>query len=907
VSKRHRSFLLASLLPAFLFGSVFAVVQAQNAGAPVVRQTRWSDPATWPERKVPAAGDKVTIARDKNVILDVSPPALGSLTIDGTLSFANNADLELTTEWILLHGELEIGTEARPHTRKATITLTNNIKDEDIGGMGGANDRVDRGIVVMGGTLNLHGDRQNTWTKLARTAESGSTSIEVLNAAGWRVGDEIVLASTDFDPRQAERRTISAVRANTITLDKKLDFMHFGKVTFDVDERGEVGLLTRNIHLQASADAEEAPFYGGHVMAMGASKMFVEGVEFQRMGQNLTLARYPIHWHLIGDARGQYIRNAAIHDTYNRCVTVHGTNFLRVENNVTYNTVGHCFFLEDGIEHGNEFVHNLAIQTKCHTSKPCVPTRLAAAGESADFDNRQAIRVNGQQSKDVLLPSDNTASSFWITNPDNTYRDNVAAGSDANGFWMSLPEHPNGKFEGSEISKATWPRRTPFREFKGNVAHSNYDSFMFDRNINVNNTFGVTGNAHMPKEDPADPNSKTMETVFENLTAYKNRNGGIWGRGEMHIFRNVKLADNAMGYTHASGSAGRDPFTSKVVDSLFVGETENVGNPRTDAEKAYGRSLPKPQMPDFPIRGYEYYDYRHDVDNVTFRNYEDNATRKTGALSYLMYTSAGVSTENAIERAKFINAKPVYFPPMERKWGNDNLNGVAWKAAAIHDKDGSVSGVPNSYILLNDGVYDSIATDTQACEIKPAWNAAVCKGDIGRLTFGGAGGAPRFGGPCSSGPGCAGAGPPPARGGAAGPGAVAGGPITAVGPGGARGAGGAPAQPPVVLSRNGKEYSVTATNVRAGTEIKVTTERPSMSLTLTEMDAGSWVIFELPGFTTAASGTPQGSLDALRQATDTSYFKDNDALWVKVVSNGNGARGPIGGGPGGGTSLQVSR
>jgi cell migration-inducing and hyaluronan-binding protein len=339
--------------------------------------------------------------------------------------------------------------------------------------------------------------------------------------------------------------------------------------------------------------------------------------------------------------KGSTSKNAAIHDTYNRCVTVHGTNFLRVENNVTYNTVGHCFFLEDGIEHGNEFVHNLGIQTKCHTSKPCVPTRLAAAGESANFDDRQAVRANGQASKDVLLPSDNTVATFWITNPDNTFRDNVAAGSDSNGFWMSLPEHPNGKFEGTEISKATWPRRTPFREFKGNVAHSNYDAFMFDRNINANNTFGVTGNAHMPKENPADANSKTVETVFENLTAYKNRNGGIWGRGEMHVFRNVKLADNAMGYTHASGSAGRDPFTSKVVDSLFVGETENIGNPATDAEKAYGRSLPKPTMPDFPIRGYEYYDYRHDVENVTFRNYEDNATRKTGALSYLMYTSAG--------------------------------------------------------------------------------------------------------------------------------------------------------------------------------------------------------------------------------------------------------------------------
>ena len=111
----------------------------------------------------------------------------------------------------------------------------------------------------------------------------------------------------------------------------------------------------------------------------------------------------------------------------------------------------------------------------------------------------------------------------------------------------------------------------------------------------------------------------------------------------------------------------------------------------------------------------------------------------------------------------------------------------------------------------------------------------------------------------------------------------------------------------MVLTRNGKDYNLTGTNVRAGTEIKVTTERQAVSLALSELDAGSWVIFQLPGFNTAASGTQQNSLDALRKASDTSYFKDKDALWVKVVSNGNGARGPIGGGPGAGTSLQVSR
>ena len=81
------------------------------------------------------------------------------------------------------------------------------------------------------------------------------------------------------------------------------------------------------------------------------------------------------------------------------------------------------------------------------------------------------------------------------------------------------------------------------------------------------------------------------------------------------------------------------------------------------------------------------------------------------------------------------------------------------------------------------------------------------------------------------------------------------------------------------------------------------TERPNLSLSVTELDKGSWVIFELPGFTTAASGAPQDSLDALRTASANSYFKGKDALWIKLVSPGD----PGTGAPGGGTSLQVSR
>ena len=111
-----------------------------------------------------------------------------------------------------------------------------------------------------------------------------------------------------------------------------------------------------------------------------------------------------------------------------------------------------------------------------------------------------------------------------------------------------------------------------------------------------------------------------------------------------------------------------------------------------------------------------------------------------------------------------------------------------------------------------------------------------------------------------------------------------------------------------MLSRNGKEFTANgATNVRAGTEYKVTTERPSLNISVRELDAGSWVIFELPGFTTADSGTAVDSLDALRKATTTSYYKGNGSLWVKVVSTGDILGSGPGRGPGPGDSLQVSR
>jgi cell migration-inducing and hyaluronan-binding protein len=327
--------------------------------------------------------------------------------------------------------------------------------------------------------------------------------------------------------------------------------------------------------------------------------------------------------------------------------------------------------------------------------------------------------------------------------------------------------------------------------------------------------------------------------------------------------------------TSSAGDIGSEAFKSRLVDSLVVGETGNVGNPVTPEEIAYGRSLPKTKIPDFPIRGYEYYDYRDDVVDTKFVNFQDNAVRKTGALSFLLYTSAGLSTGSTIRGAQFVNAKPVYFPKYDKRFDNDNRGGNAYRTLSFRDLDGSVTGVPNSQVLLNDGENDSVATDA-SCQIHPDWNAAVCTGDIGRLNLSDSRGelpkgvdlesrTARFALLASLGPDA---------------------PDTPL----VKAQRAAlfsrrPPQAPITLIRNGREFKAPGdqTTVRAGTEIEVRTERPQVTLSLAEMDKGSWVMFELPGFT-RATGAETASLAALRRANETSWFRDGNALWVKLVA-----------------------
>ena len=69
MGKQHVLF-LSSLLAAVLVLGGYTAVKAQQKGSSAAAK-RWSDAATWPDKKVPGKDAVVTIAKDMNVVLDV--------------------------------------------------------------------------------------------------------------------------------------------------------------------------------------------------------------------------------------------------------------------------------------------------------------------------------------------------------------------------------------------------------------------------------------------------------------------------------------------------------------------------------------------------------------------------------------------------------------------------------------------------------------------------------------------------------------------------------------------------------------------------------------------------------------------------------------------------------------------
>jgi hypothetical protein len=329
-------------------------------------------------------------------------------------------DLDLTVGWIMLHGQgrLRIGTPAEPFTHRATITLNAPNLNEDVMGMG------TRGILLMGGSFEAYGVTPNrVWTKLNDHAAAGATTLTLSDTVNWQPGAQIVIAPTDFyGVAETERHTAQAVNGAQVTLATPLQTSRWGRLQYVsstgltttpttevtplvLDERAEVGLLSRQIVIQGADDARwRNDRFGAQIMVMETGVLRLDGVELRRVGQGGRLGRYPIHFHLlsyaangslIGDATQQLVANSSIWNSANRCMTIHGTNGTTIRNNICYDIAGHAIFVEDAVERRNLIENNLVLKVR--------------------------------QPPQPILPSDREGflrgpSGFWLTNPDNIVR-----------------------------------------------------------------------------------------------------------------------------------------------------------------------------------------------------------------------------------------------------------------------------------------------------------------------------------------------------------------------------------------------------------------------------------------------------------------------------------------------------
>ena len=505
-----------------------------------------------------------------------------------------------------------------------------------------------------------------------------------LPKTNWKIGDKIVIAPTGYNYTEAESFTITSIDANNpdkFYIDGTIQHQHcgdtqeffsraMGKVI--LDERAEVANLTRNIKIQGDeslgAIGEGTGAWdqrGGHIMVHSNGKAYIDSIELYKMGQAGVMARYPFHWHWIQDAPGQFIKNSSIHNSFQRCITVHKTNKALVHNNVCYDFKGHGYFLEDGTEIDNTIVKNLAILAKPPSSGKVL----------LDSDNINTDETSGR------FPS---VSCFWISNPDNIVSHNVAAGCHGTGFWNSFEaevKDGNGNVVATPILADT-------KIFNYNIAHACEVGMTWD---------GAPIGGHT--NNPNNPNDRKIQAirykpqstpVFRGLRAYKNFKTGIYFRAETTILKYNVVADNGWSYWNG--------YNQVITDSVIIGKTDNYSPQMADFFFAQDRTNR------FTRTGVVLYDGPFEVHKTDFLNFStshEEYTKPNGQKIHstaIPFTNTGGSSKylNFVSRLNF-EPDPVYriFLNNEDVWRERQFLGNS----VIRDLDGTLSGTNKEQVI----------------------------------------------------------------------------------------------------------------------------------------------------------------------------------------------------------------
>uniref|UniRef100_A0A8K9UEB0 hyaluronoglucosaminidase n=1 Tax=Oncorhynchus mykiss TaxID=8022 RepID=A0A8K9UEB0_ONCMY len=577
----------------------------------------------------------------------------------------------------------------------------------------------------------------------------------------WQPGNQVVVASTDYSMHQAEEFTLlpcPSCTSRQVRVQGRPQFGHVGEIVDGVDMRAEVAMLSRNILIYG--EMENACYgnnwcqffghdtYGGHIKVCifgNFTSVHLSHVELRNMGQQKK-GRYPVHFHRCGDVdrRGgyrepTYVDGLSIHHSFSRCITIHATNGLLVKDTVGYDTLGHCFFLEDGIEQRNTFFHNLGLVTRPGTLLP------TDRNETMCTSIRDKVYKNYTPSPSMECKA---VSTFWIANPNNNLISNAAAGSQDAGIWYVFHSSSTGDSHG--LVPETRAELTPLGIFYNNRVHSNFKAGLFiDKGVKTTNASAadpreylcLDNNARFRPHENADPNRPRVVALIDTLIAFKNNDLGAWIRGGDITIQNSGFADNGVGLSFASdGSYPKDEGSSQeVTQSLFVGESRNRGsnggqNKYWGQGGADGKMRTLPRNRTFPIRGFQIYDGPVRLTQSTFRNYVPTTERFASAVGFNLKNTWQLTPRNNLSKLSFRPTVPittvglrVFFGHPGQWFEENDLDGD--KNSIFHDVDGSVTGYRDVYV----GRADNYLIRHPDCVNITQWNGLVCSGTYSQV------------------------------------------------------------------------------------------------------------------------------------------------------------------------------
>lgn len=508
------------------------------------------------ENKLLSAGNSVLIKSGIESVIDgESLPEFSTLLIEGTLRVLESNGFPLKVQKIIIgpSGKLIIGTNETPIENEAEIVFIKKQEGEI-------------GIFVFG-ELTINGrDIGSSFVELLSDVKTGENNLVVdRSVKKWNKGDTIVITTSGLhrnDPCGFEESEIKSISGVFISLEEPLKCNH-GANLKDSDFRtiSHVSNLNRNVVIRS-----EDPDHRGSVNYFHGSTGSINFAEFSDLGPKGVLARYPIHFHHMGDSSiGIQVKGNSILNSENRWITIHDSNGIFVKNNVGYKSIGHGFFLEDGSEFENVFEENIGI-----TSHP---------GSLTATDGRSSI--------------------FWISNPYNVYKNNVAVGAYYHGYYFSIS---NKWVEYSAMVDKVNLKSLPTLEFENNHSYNTrHSALKIERTLFENDNFDIgkylisnlfVWNAG--EKDPGPLNSGIF-IVSDNVTVINSKIydsvTGIFLSGDDNTISNVEINYRNNEKTNSPWSGVVFDGQNNLLEDSMIRGYGSEGNHSASDILLYGETL----------------------------------------------------------------------------------------------------------------------------------------------------------------------------------------------------------------------------------------------------------------------------------------------------------------------------